>query len=75
MDGEEVAFELAGDLTIRDITRPATFEVVAVVDGNTLSGTATATLLLSDFGIEPPDFANTLRVEDEFQARVDFVAI
>lgn len=74
-EGEEVTFQLAGDMTVRDVTKPATFEVTAKLEGDTLTGTAVATLLLSDFGIEPPDFANTLRVKDEFQVKVDFVAV
>ena len=40
----------------------------------TLAGSATASLRMTDFGIDPPDFANTLRVADEFHARIDFVA-
>ncbi len=39
-EGEEVSFRLLGDLTIREITQPATFEVSATLDGTTLSGSA-----------------------------------
>jgi polyisoprenoid-binding protein YceI len=73
-EGEEVSFRLLGDLTIREITQPATFEVTAKLDGATLSGFAIASLRMSDFDIEPPNFANTLTVQDEFTVRVDFVA-
>lgn len=74
-EGESVQFELVGDLTIREITVPATFFVTASLEGDTISGTAVADLRLTDFGIEPPEFANTLTVEDEFQIQVDLVAV
>ena len=73
-NGQEVGFKLSGDLTVRDVTKPVTFDVNAKLAGDTLSGTATTRVKLSDFGIEPPNFANTLTVEDEFTIQVDFVA-
>jgi polyisoprenoid-binding protein YceI len=74
VDGEEANFQLVGDLTIRDITQPATFDVTAVLAGDTIRGEAEAQLRMSDFGIDPPNFANTLTVEDEFAVRVELVA-
>ncbi len=73
-DGEEVQFKMLGDLTIRDITQPATFDVTATLNGDTVTGVATADLRMTDFGIEPPNFANTLTVADEFTVRVEFTA-
>lgn len=73
-EGEEVQFELSGDMTVRGATVPVVFEVTAVVSGDTLSGTAETRLLMSDFGIQPPNFARTLSVADEFGIRVDLVA-
>jgi polyisoprenoid-binding protein YceI len=73
-DGQEVSFQLVGDLTVRDLTRPVTFDVDARLAGDTLSGTATTRLKMSDFGIDPPNFANTLTVADDFGIEVQFVA-
>jgi polyisoprenoid-binding protein YceI len=73
-NGQEVGFKLSGDLTVRNITKPVTFDINAKLAGDTLSGTATTRVKLTDFGIEPPNFANTLTVEDEFTIQVDFVA-
>lgn len=73
-EGEEVKFELSGDMSVRGATLPVVFEVTAVVSGDTLSGTAETRLLMSDFGIQPPNFARTLSVADEFGIRVDLVA-
>jgi polyisoprenoid-binding protein YceI len=73
-EGDEVSFKLSGDLTVREVTKPATFEVTARLVGDTLTGTATTRLLMSDFGIEPPNFANTLTVADEFGIEVQITA-
>ena len=75
-DGEEVTFQLVGELTVRDMTRPTTFDVTATLSGDTISGKATSEpMLLSDFGIEPPSFANTLTVADEFHVEVELTAV
>ena len=74
MKGDEVQFKMSGDLTIREITQAVTFDVTATLSGDTITGVATVPLLMSDFGIEPPSFANTLTVKDAFTVQVDFVA-
>jgi polyisoprenoid-binding protein YceI len=75
VEGSEVSFKLIGDLTVHDVTQPVTFDVTANLAGDTLTGVATAsTLLLSEFGIEPPSFANTLTVADEFGIEIQFTA-
>jgi polyisoprenoid-binding protein YceI len=73
-EGEEVQFQLVGNLTMRDITQPATFDVTATLQGDTITGKATTRALLTDFGIDPPNFANTLVVGDEFTIEVDITA-
>lgn len=73
-EGETVSFKLVGDLTMREITKPATFDVSASLVGDTLTGQATTRLKLTDFGIDPPNFANTLTVADEFSVEVQFTA-
>ena len=72
--GEEVQFQLLGDLTVRGVSAPLVFDVTAVVEGDTLTGTAATRLLMSDLGIDPPNFARTLSVADEFGIRVNLVA-
>uniref|UniRef100_A0A7C1FJV0 YceI family protein n=1 Tax=Caldilinea aerophila TaxID=133453 RepID=A0A7C1FJV0_9CHLR len=73
-EGEEVSFKLSGDLTIRNITRPVTFDVTASLNGDTLKGVATTRLLMSDFGIEQLSFVNTLTVADEFGLEIHITA-
>ena len=75
-DGEEVTFQLVGELTIRDSARTTTFDVTATVSGDMITGMATSEpMLLSDFGIDPPNFANTLSVADEFHVEVALTAM
>jgi polyisoprenoid-binding protein YceI len=74
-EGDEVQFKLVGDLTIREITQPATFDVTAKLEGDTITGVAIAQLQMTEFGIDPPDFANTLSVQNEFAVQVEFTAM
>jgi len=73
-EGAEVNFQLLGDLTVRDITQPVTFTVTATLTGDTIKGVATAPMQLTDFGFDPPSFANTLTVDNDFTIRVELTA-
>lgn len=73
-DGDEVHFHLTGNMTIRNITHPVTFSVASRLSGDILTGVAETTLLMSDFGIEPPNFLNTLTVADEIGIKIEFTA-
>lgn len=74
-EGEEISFELTGDLGIRDVTIEATFDVTAVLQNGRLTGVARLPIAMSTFGIEPPNFANTLTVADDFVIQVAFTAV
>ena len=74
--GEEITFNIAGDLTIRDITQSIVFSVVAKVDSeNQISGTATAIIERVDFDLNIPSVPNVANVEEEVELYIDFVAI
>ncbi len=73
-EGQPVTFKLVGDLTIHGVTKPATFDVTATLDGDTLSGMATTLVFAKDFGFDAPNVANILKVEDRFTIVIDFVA-
>jgi polyisoprenoid-binding protein YceI len=73
-DGQQITFQVSGDLTVRDTTRPATFDVTMQMDGDTLRGEAKTTLLMSDFGIGPISIAGILKTEDEIKTTFTFVA-
>ncbi|MBK7217544.1 MAG: YceI family protein [Candidatus Promineofilum sp.] len=53
--GETITFTLVGDLTIRDITQPATFTVEATAVSETqLTGTATTVVNRTDYDLQSP---------------------
>ena len=73
-DGSAVNFDLVGDLTVREITLPVTFAVTATLTTDTITGVATAPMQLTNFGFDPPSFANTLTVDNDFLLRIDLTA-
>jgi polyisoprenoid-binding protein YceI len=73
-EGEELNFQIVGDLTVREQTQPVTFDTVAVYDGEELRGTATTTIQMTDFGFDPPNIANVLRAENDALLTLEFVA-
>ncbi len=72
--GKDVAFQVNGDMTIRDVTTPLTFDITARIDGNTLTGTAQTFLFMKDFGFEPPSVGGMLQVTDGVSVTVKFTA-
>lgn len=74
--GDEVAFTVAGELTIRDVTQPVTFEVVATpTSAEEVAGTARATVSREAFGLRIPDVPSVANVEDEVDLTINFVAV
>jgi polyisoprenoid-binding protein YceI len=71
--GDEATFHMGGIMTVHGQERPVVWDAVAKLDGDTLIGTATTRIKLSDFGIEPPRLA-ILSVEDEMTWQIDIVA-
>lgn len=74
--GEEVTFTVEGELTIRDITNPAVFTVVAMIDTDgRLVGTATVVVQRADYDLNIPSVPNVANVEEEVELYIEFVAI
>jgi polyisoprenoid-binding protein YceI len=72
--GQQASFRLLGDMTIREVTQPVAFDVTAVLDGDTLTGTASTELLMTDFGFDPPEIAGMMKSENNVAVTVDFTA-
>lgn len=72
--GKDVAFQVAGDMTIRDTTQPLTWDMTAKLDGETLTGNASTFLYMKDFGFDAPDVAGILKVTDGVTVTVQFTA-
>jgi polyisoprenoid-binding protein YceI len=73
VEGEKVAFQIAGNMTVRETTRPVTWDAQVTLAGSELRGRATTQLKMSQFGVTPPDMSS-LRVEDDTTLTLEFVA-
>lgn len=67
-----ISFQIVGDLTIRGVTRPVTWDVTANVAGNTVTGDATTQFTFTDFEINKPRVASVLSVADEIKLEYTF---
>ncbi|GAB4560103.1 MAG: hypothetical protein Kow0047_06470 [Anaerolineae bacterium] len=72
-EGQEIAFQLVGDMTVKETTREVTWDVTAMLQGDRLTGKATTFILLEDFNVPPPSIGGILRVTDGMTLTLDFV--
>ncbi len=73
--GQSFTFQIAGNLTIRDITQPVVFEVTAQGESLArLTGTATTVVKRSDYNLTIPNVPNVANVGEEVTLEIDFVA-
>jgi polyisoprenoid-binding protein YceI len=72
--GDEVSFTITGDLTVKQTTKPVTWNVKLTVGDNQLTGSASTQLLMSDFGVGPLQLP-ILATEDQVKLFLDFVAV
>ncbi|HYI62140.1 MAG TPA: YceI family protein [Acidimicrobiales bacterium] len=70
----EVSFTLAGDLTVKETTLPAEWDVTGHMVGDELTATATTTIAMSDYEIGPISIAGLVRTEDEVTLTLELVA-
>jgi polyisoprenoid-binding protein YceI len=68
-----VSFRLNGELTLHGVTRPASWIVSGSIANDTLTGTATTTIGLQDFGMTPPQVPIVLGVDDQVRLELAFV--
>ena len=73
-EGQELTFTITGDLTVRDITKPVTFDARGKIEGDTFTGSATTQVNMTDFGFDPPEVAGLLKSEDRVQLELVIVA-
>jgi polyisoprenoid-binding protein YceI len=72
--GQTVNLQITGDLTVRDATRPVTFDVQVTLENDQLQGSASTEVLMTDFNFTPPDIAGMLKAEDKVKIDFTFVA-
>ncbi|MDW8395826.1 MAG: YceI family protein [Anaerolineae bacterium] len=76
--GEQLLFKVTGNLTIRDITRPVTFEVqlnVPADPNQPMTGTATTVVKRGDFNLNIPAVPGVANVSEEVTLALNFVAV
>lgn len=73
--GQAFTLQVEGDLTVKGVTKPVTFEVqVTPANETQITGSAAATVLYRDFGIAIPEVPSVTGVEDQVVLEIDFVA-
>jgi polyisoprenoid-binding protein YceI len=73
--GETFKFTLAGDLTLRDITQPVSFEVTVTAEApDRISGKATATVQRKDFALTIPSVPQVAGVSEDVLLEFSFTA-
>ncbi len=72
-DGQ-VSFQLSGELTVHGVTRPVTWAVDAQFTPTNVSGDATTSVNISDFGMTPPKAGPVLSIEDGLTLELAFSA-
>ena len=70
--GQEKNFTLLADLTIRNVTKPTKWDVVARRQGNDIVGTAKTVFTLQDFDIVKPKALMVFSVADTVHLEYDF---
>jgi polyisoprenoid-binding protein YceI len=74
--GETVEFQIEGELTIRTITQPVTFEaVVTIISDTEISGQATTIIQRDDFDLSIPRVPQVASVDEELTLEIEFVAV
>jgi polyisoprenoid-binding protein YceI len=72
--GDQVTFSISGDLTVKETTRPVTWNITLTLEDGRLAGSASTEILMSDFGVGPIRLP-LLATEDQVKLFLDFVAM
>lgn len=70
----DVQFQLVGDMTVRGVTKPVTWDVTGKIEGQSLVGQAKTAFKFGDFGMEAPRVPILAAVEDNIRLELDFKA-
>ena len=73
--GDMVDFEIDGNLSVRNTTKPASFLVTLTINYDQIVGHASTRLQMTDFGFDPPDISGILKAENEVDITFEFLAL
>ncbi len=63
-DGQQTTFKLLGTMIIHGVTKPATFDTTATMQGDTINGSAVTSFKFADFDMKAPVIANFVSASD-----------
>lgn len=69
---QAIGFQLVGDMTLRGVTKPVTWNVAGTLRGETVAGRATTTIAFADFNLPKPSVPLLLSADDKIQLEVEF---
>lgn len=72
-EGQQSTFKLLGNMTIHGVTKPVTFDTTAMMQGDTVTGTATTTFKFQDFGMTAPS-VSIAKATDTIKLDMNIVA-
>jgi polyisoprenoid-binding protein YceI len=68
-------FQMVGNLTIREVTKPVVWDVEATVANGRISGDAKTQFTFADFDMTKPRVASVLSVDDDIRLEYSFVLV
>src|SRR5205807_3665272 len=74
VDGRAIPVRIAGNLEVHGVTKPVTFAGTVTLSGQSLTGDATATVLMTDFGFDPPSLLGFLQAQNQVELEIQFTA-
>jgi polyisoprenoid-binding protein YceI len=73
-DGQSIPVHIAGNLHVRDVTKPVIFTGTVRLAGDTLTGSFQTMVLMTDFGFDPPSIIGFLKAENQVKLDLQFTA-
>jgi polyisoprenoid-binding protein YceI len=71
VDGQETTFTMIGNLTLHGETRVVAWSATVTKNGDAITGSATTTFDMPEFGITPPKMGPVLSIADSVTLEVD----
>ena len=68
-------FQLVGNLTVKGVTKPTTWDVDATFNGDRVTGNAATTFTFADFGLQQPRVPVVLSVADSIKLEYTFTLV
>jgi polyisoprenoid-binding protein YceI len=74
VDGRAIPVRIAGNLEVHGMTKSVIFAGAVTLSGQTLTGDATTSVLMTDFGFDPPSLLGFLQAQNQVELEIQFTA-